>query len=147
MACSNGNKGETNAVPNTTESSRSSSNRNNTSSAASTKKLQGDNHTSSSKKSAGSGGSGGSSGTTNGNSGDRQSSNKASSVSCTTPNAGVTASSSAVTPSEVAAIAIKQKWLENHVLSNKHKEIDSNDAVVQKLMIYYLLKKHFLIEH
>ena len=76
----------------------------------------------------------------NGNSGDRQSSNKASSVSCTTPNAGVTASSSAVTPSEVAAIAIKQKWLENHVLSNKHKEIDSNDAVVQKLMIYYLLK-------
>jgi len=109
MACSNGNKGETNAVPNTTESSRSSSNRNNTSSAASTKKLQGDNHTSSSKKSAGSGGSGGSSGTTNGNSGDRQSSNKASSVSCTTPNAGVTASSSAVTPSEVAAIAIKQK--------------------------------------
>merc|ERR1712243_476393 len=47
MACSNGNKDETNAVPNTTESSRSSSNRNNTSSAASTKKLQGDNHTSS----------------------------------------------------------------------------------------------------
>ena len=139
-ACSNGNKGETNAppsVPNSDkfESSRQSSNSNrnnsnqNTPSAASnstnnSKQKSQQQHqetNANSKKSVASEKIRENASVTNGSSAGSQP-NKTNSVSGSTTTSTSGSSSSAVTPASEAAIAIKQKWLGILKIRKKHEE-------------------------
>ena len=146
-ACSNGNKGETNApssVPNSDkfESSRQSSNSNrnnsnqNTPSAASNstnnskqKSQQQQETNANSKKSVASEKIRENASVTNGSSGSQP--NKTNSVSGSTTTSISGSSSSAVTPASEAAIAIKQKWLGIKERKKREEKNSSNNHVLK----------------
>ena len=147
-ACSNGNKGETNAppsVPNSDkfESSRQSSNSNrnnsnqNTPSAASNStnnskqksQHQQQETNANSKKSVASEKIRENASVTNGSSGSQP--NKTNSVSGSTTTSTSGSSSSAVTPASEAAIAIKQKWLGIKERKKTRRKNSSNNHVLR----------------